>query len=350
MPRTARIDAPGALHHVIIRGIERRKIFLDDRDYADFLDRLADLIPATNTTCLAWVLMTNHAHFLLRSGPDGLSGFMRRLLTGYAVKFNRRHKRHGQLFQNRYKSILCQEDIYLKELLRYIHLNPLRVGMVECIETLKEFRYSGHGVLLGSQKRPWQETGYVLDQFGGTVPTARRRYLSYVRAGVDQGRREDLTGGGLIRSLGGWSAVKRQRRQKMGRLKGDERILGDPEFVHHILEQASEQLERGYELASRGWDKEKVARQVASLYNISPEEIYRKGRQQIRMEARSLFCYWCSRELSLSLSDIAKALSMTPAGVGYAVRRGEKITLDKGLRLKDLDTEIIKDVPSNYQP
>jgi REP-associated tyrosine transposase len=334
MPRTARIDAPGVLHHVIIRGIERRKIFWDDTDYDDFLDRLATLLPETQTICLAWVLMTNHAHFLLRSGPNGLSGFMRRILTGYAVKFNRRHNRHGQLFQNRYKSILCQEDAYLKELIRYIHLNPLRAGMVENFDELKAFPYSGHAVLMGSQKRPWQDSGYVLNQFGGSLRTARRRYLTYVRAGVEQGRREDLSGGGLIRSLGGWSEVKRQHRQKMGRLKGDERILGDTEFVHCILEQANEQLERGYALASRGWDQEKVAREVASLYKISPEEIYRKGRQQVRMEARSLFCYWCSRELGRSLTDLATILGLSPAGVGYAVRRGEKIALDKGYRLK----------------
>ena len=339
MPRTARLDAPGVLHHVIIRGIERRKIFWNEADYEDFLDRLAGLIPETQTTCLAWVLMTNHAHFLLRAGPDGLSGFMRRLLTGYAVKFNRRHHRHGQLFQNRYKSILCQEDAYLKELVRYIHLNPLRAGMVESVAQLKDFRYSGHAVIMGNRKRPWQDSGYVLDQFGGSLRTARKRYLAFVRSGVEQGRREELTGGGLIRSLGGWSEVKRQRRKKMGRLKGDERILGDSEFVQHTLEQADEELERRYALASRGWDQDKVARQVASLYNLSPAEIYRKGRQRVRMEARSLFCYWCSRELGLSLTDIAQSLGMTPAGVGYAVRRGEKLALDGGYRL---DGKILK--------
>jgi REP element-mobilizing transposase RayT len=334
MPRKARIDAPGVLHHVIIRGIERRKIFLDDTDYDDFLDRLAALIPETQTTCMAWVLMTNHTHFLLRSGPHGLSGLMRRLLTGYAVKFNRRHRRHGQLFQNRYKSILCQEDAYLKELVRYIHLNPLRAGMVEGVDRLQAFRYSGHAALMGRLKRPWQDTGYVLDQFGGSLRTARRRYLAYVRAGVEQGSREELTGGGLIRSLGGWTEVKRQRRSKMGRLKGDERILGDSEFVQRILEQANEQLERGYALAGQGWDQEKVALKVASLYRIAPEEIYRKGRQQVRMEARSLFCYWCARELGLPLTDLAAALGLTPAGVSYAVRRGEKIALDRGYRLE----------------
>jgi chromosomal replication initiation ATPase DnaA len=122
----------------------------------------------------------------------------------------------------------------------------------------------------------------------------------------------------------------------MGRLKGDERILGDSEFVQRILEEANEQLERGYALAGRGWDQKKVAGQVASLYKISPEEIYRKGRQEVPLKARSLFCYWCSRELGLSLTDLAQSLGMTPAGVGYAVRRGEKLALGWWHRLEEV--------------
>ena len=119
MPRQARLDAPGVLHHIMIRGIERRKIFLDIWDREDFLDRLSSLLPETQTACYAWTFLSNHAHFLFRTGWVPLAKVMRRLLTGYAVRFNRRHRRHGQLFQNRYKSIVCQEDAYLKELVRY---------------------------------------------------------------------------------------------------------------------------------------------------------------------------------------------------------------------------------------
>ena len=135
MPRKARIDAPGALHHVIVRGIERRKIFRSDYDRKNFLNRLEKLIPDTQTDCFAWALIPNHVHLLLRTGLIPVSVFMSRLLTGYAVWFNKKYRRHGQLFQNRYKSILCQEDLYLKELVRYIHLNPLRAGQVENIKT-----------------------------------------------------------------------------------------------------------------------------------------------------------------------------------------------------------------------
>ena len=109
MTRLARLDAPGVVHHVIIRGIERRKIFLDEKDCQDFVERLGDLLLDTGTKCYAWALLTNHAHFLLRTGQVGLADLMRRLLTGYAVRFNRRHRRHAHLFQNRYKSIVCQE-------------------------------------------------------------------------------------------------------------------------------------------------------------------------------------------------------------------------------------------------
>ena len=105
MPRQARLDAPGVLHHIMVRGIERREIFKNDEDRKDFLDRLAKLLPMTETSCYAWVFMPNHAHFLFRTGLAALSAVMRRLLTGYAVGFNRRHKRRGQLFQNRYKSV-----------------------------------------------------------------------------------------------------------------------------------------------------------------------------------------------------------------------------------------------------
>ena len=117
MPRKARVDAAGALQHIIIRGIERRKIFRDDGNRNNFLDRLDSILLDTRTPCYAWALIPNHAHLLLRTGLVPIATVMRRLLTGYAVSFNRKYRRHGQLFQNRYKSILCQEDPYLKEYL-----------------------------------------------------------------------------------------------------------------------------------------------------------------------------------------------------------------------------------------
>jgi len=107
MPRKARIDSAGALHHIICRGIERKEIFKDDIDRNNFVDRLGSILAETKTPCFAWALIPNHFHLLLRTANVPIATIMRRLLTGYAVTFNRRHCRHGHLFQNRYKSILC---------------------------------------------------------------------------------------------------------------------------------------------------------------------------------------------------------------------------------------------------
>ena len=171
MPRSARLDAAGVLHHIMIRGIERRNIFRDNPDRDDLLERLSSLLPETQTICYAWALIPNHAHFLFRSGPSGIASLMRRLLTGYAVSFNHRHNRSGQLFQNRYKSIVCQEDIYFKELIRYIHLNPIRARIIP-LDDLNRYPYTGHSALMGTQKRPCVRgrEGDVLQYFNNPHP------------------------------------------------------------------------------------------------------------------------------------------------------------------------------------
>ena len=333
MPRKARLDAPGVLHHIIIRGIERRKIFRDDHDKDNFTDRLSILLSETKTICYAWALMSNHAHFLFRSGDTGISTLMRRLLTGYAVYFNRRYHRHGQLFQNRYKSIVCQEDIYFKELIRYIHLNPFRAKLVRDIEGLNEYPYSGHSVLMRKNKREWYDAEYVFSYFGRKVSEARKRYISYVKEGIGQGRRPELVGGGLIRSLGGWSEAKRLRLKGQYRVKGDERILGESEFVSGLLSEANEKLNRRYELKGLGYDFEKVSRRVSSLYGMSEDEIYLKSRSRVQVEARDLLCYWAVSELGMSLTDVARRLGMSQPGVGYAVKRGKNIAGTRDYRL-----------------
>ena len=333
MPRSARLDAPGVLHHIIIRGIERRALFRDDFDRENFLQRLSILVPETQTTCYAWVFMPNHAHFLLRSGSGGIAHLMRRLLTGYAVSFNRRHHRHGQLFQNRYKSIICQKDVYFKELVRYIHLNPVRAKMVPDLGGLNKYPYCGHSALMGKQKRNWQETDYVLSLFGNAPAAARRSYAAYVKTGYGQGRRPELTGGGFIRSLGGWAETKKLRLKGQDRLKGDERILGDSDFVTSILAEVNEKLDRYYELKSQGYAIEQVEKRVMEIFGVEKDVIYSKGRRKIQVSARSLLCYWAVRELGYTTTELAKRLGMTQPAVSYAVSRGEQIAKERNYSL-----------------
>src|SRR3974377_812126 len=139
MPRQPRLDAPGTLHHVMVRGIERTVLFRDDRDRTDFAARLATLVEDGAWTVCPWAPLPNHAHLLVRTGQRPLARSMRSLLTGYAGTFNRRHKRVGHLFQNRYKSIVVEAEAYLLELVRYLHLNPLRAQVVANLRALDRF-------------------------------------------------------------------------------------------------------------------------------------------------------------------------------------------------------------------
>jgi putative transposase len=332
MPRKARIDAPGALQHIIVRGIERRKIFFDDLDRDNFIERLGAVLTETNTPCFAWALIPNHLHLLLRTGATPIATVMRRLLTGYAVSFNRRHGRHGQLFQNRYKSILCQEDLYLLELVRYIHLNPLRARLVKGLKELNEFKYSGHCVLMGKRQLGWQDADYILKFYGSTNSTARRGYREYVKKGIAGGRRPDLVGGGLLRSAGGWSAVKALR-GGAERIKGDERILGEGDFVETVLKGAQESLEHGYELEARGYGFDWLVERVAQLLELEPEDVLAAGKYAQSVKARSLLCYWGVRELGMTTVELAKKVNLAQPTVSQAVSRGQKIAEDLGVNL-----------------
>ncbi len=332
MPRKARIDAPGAIHHIICRGIEGCKIFRDDADRDSFVERLGRVISETQTPCYGWALIPNHFHLLIHSGKVPISTVMRKLLTGYAVSFNRRHRRHGHLFQNRYKSILCQEEPYLFELVRYIHLNPLRARIVSSLGQLDRHRYCGHSAIIGKMKNEWQDTDKVLSLFGKRVAAARRHYRDYVEKGIALGKQPRLTGGGLIRSVGGWKALESFRKLKI-HIKGDERILGDSDFVAAVLEEQNERLERYYRLRAKGLDFDKVVKRVAAIFELKPEEILSTGKQRLRVRARSVLCYWAVKELGMSGSSVAKLLSIGQPAVSRAVGKGENLVAEMTLKL-----------------
>jgi putative transposase len=332
MPRRARIDAPGALHHVIIRGIERRKIFRSDDDRHNFLSRLSELVPETKTECFAWALIPNHAHFLFRTGSVPVSVLMSRLLTGYAGWFNKKYRRHGPVFQNRYKSILCQEDPYLQELVRYIHLNPLRAGIVSDMGGLDNHSWCGHSVLMNQTEQPWQDIDYVYRLFSSRRREARKRYREFVEKGISEGRRPDLTGGGLLRSSGGWRGLKGFRKAGI-RVKGDERILGDGDFVETVLASAEEALEERYALKARGYDFDRAVARVAEVMGMTPEQVTALGKSPQTVRARALLCFWAHRRLGMSTIEIARKLKISQPAVSRLSRRGERIEKETQVEL-----------------
>ncbi len=331
MPRQSRIDAPGALHHLIIRGIEKKAIFRDDQDRDNFLSRLGNILLQTSTPCYAWALLPNHVHLLLRSGLVPIATVMRRLLTGYAQEFNRRHHRHGQLFQNRYKSILCQEDPYLLELVRYIHLNPLRAGLVKDLGDLASYRYGGHGVLMGRSEQKWQDKDYVLSLFGKTERQGRKEYESFMAKGANQGRRPDLVGGGLLRSVGGWSSLKANWLKGL-RIKGDERILGSEDFVERVLRDAKEELEQRTRFKRLGFNWDVLLGKVAEHCDVQRSSLTDRGKQRGAVKARSILSYLAVRRLGMSVKEVGAKLNLTPSAVSKLVTRGQGMADESGIQ------------------
>ena len=322
MPRLARLDAPGVLHHVIGRGIERKKIFLNNRDRNDFVARLGELAEDDSMDIYAWALLPNHFHLLCKTNKRPLSSSMRKLLTGYVVNFNKRHKRHGHLFQNRYKSIVCQEDAYLKELVRYIHLNLIRAGLVKDIKALNRSPWSGHSALMGYIKRDWQDTGYILSFFGKTR-SGKSNYLKFIQQGIELGSRPELVGGGLIRSLGGWAEVLALRGRDEKQVS-DQRILGDGEFVATVLSEIDDLGKMNLRLATKKMDLSSFAKRLCKVRGVSIGELRSGSRRHEIVEARRVFCWLSVKELGYSGAEVARYLGVTTSCVTRAASSGEK--------------------------
>jgi REP element-mobilizing transposase RayT len=321
------------------RGIDRSVIFRNSRDRDDFIRRLSAILRETRTRCYAWVLLPNHFHLLLKTGFVPIAQVMRRLLTGYAVSHNRRHGRTGHLFHNRYKSILCDEESYFLELVRYVHLNPVRAGLVKDMQALDGYRYGGHSAIVGKQIRDWQDTETVLRFFSEKGSVARQRYRRFVEKGLNQGRRDDLTGGGLIRSAGGWSAVQALRRQHAIR-KSDERLLGNGAFVERVLKEAEERMERRLRLEARGVTIDTLIRRVCEVVGCTEQEVVKPGKERTIVRARSLLCYWAVRELGLPQTDLARMLHLSPEGISLSVKRGEALTEGVGCALREASAKL----------
>jgi REP element-mobilizing transposase RayT len=319
MPRGPRLDHPGALHHVIARGIERRDIFYSDVDRRDLLDRLAQLAPAMDTPIYAWCLMSNHVHLLVRSGVAGLSAFAQRLLGGYASAFNRRHRRSGYLFQNRFKSTLVEPEPYFLELVRYIHSNPLRAGILPDLDALDRYPWSGHAVLLGHLAGPWQATDPVLACFSSRAGGARRAYRAFVQDGLERHTIPDLSGGGLRRSAGGWDRLLGVRRGREA-WAFDERVLGSSAFVHDVLADAPP-----VPIAPIGRrdtsQLDHLLTELAARHGVPRSDIAGPSKRSAATTARADFCDRAHADYGWTFAAIARYLGISRPSVARALHR-----------------------------
>jgi putative transposase len=313
MPRQARLDIPGLVHHVMARGIEGRDIFTNKADHEEFLQRLADILSGNGgPTLYAWALLSNHFHLLIRPAEIHLSTIMQRLMTGYALNFNKHHRRIGHLFQNRYKSIVVEEDLYFLELVRYIHLNPLRAGMVNSLEALEKYTYTGHGVILGKREYPIQNVEYVLSCFSSKRESALEAYRAFVEAGAKQGVREDLRGGGLIRSAGGVVALLARNSDEHE--AADERILGNGYFVESVLNA------RTTVHGSSCLRVDAILKEVSEHSGISVEQILGQSKACIVSKARLEFFRRAQNETGITVTELGRITGRTHVAVVRALR------------------------------
>lgn len=336
MPRGPRLDAPGVLHHVIARGIERGKIFRNDRDRLDFLSRLAELVTETKTSVYAWCLVPNHFHLFTRTGAAPLSTVMRRLLTGYAVSFNRRHRRSGHLFQNRFKSIVVEQEPYFLELVRYIHLNPVRAHLVLDLDALGHYPWCGHSTLLGHRAAPWQDTHFVLAHFGTTLQAARPKYSQFVHDGLTQGQRPELAGGGLRRSRRFWQPAPTLQRGREA-WAFDERILGSSEFVTDILSALPDNDALQIKLQPAEVLRDLVVA-ADRRFAVGEYEISSSTRRPAALSARAWVCYCAMRHHGLTATQVARELGVSRQSVMRGFERAQQLALD------------LEELPSTLRP
>lgn len=306
MPRPKRIHYEGAIYHVTSRGNERRKIVMDDSDREMFLRVLAETLGHHKVVCHAWVLMDNHYHLLLETPATNLSFAMKHLNGVYTQKFNKRHNRAGHLFQGRYKAIVVEKDSYLKELCRYVVLNPVRARMVKHPKEWKWSNYRGTAGLV--KPEPWVETEWILGQFGNEVGKARKAYQVFVEEGM--GKKESPWGDLYSRIYLGSEKFL----EKVHEVGQRHKALDVPKYQKHVVRKSPQE----------------VIAKVAKAYGEKAEAFLKAGKR--RSEARDVAIYLLKKEAGLSLREIGKKIGIGATAVGNRwVKMKERVLREKEL-------------------
>jgi REP element-mobilizing transposase RayT len=295
MARRPRLFAPGLLYHVIVRGNQRQKTFLDESDYQAYLERLGRYRRKFGHTIHAFCVMPNHVHLLVESSHEPLAKFMQGLQQSYSQYFNLRHRKTGHVFQGRYKAIVCQQDEYLLQLIRYIHLNPIRAGMVKEPE---QYLYSGHRAYLEGKATEVIDPRKVLGLMGG-----RARYRAFIRDGMKEGHKEE------------YYDVE------------DQRFLGAVGFGEKLQDQHEEPR------AKKRRPLDKIVGELGEEVGIDTTELKSAIRNWPVSKARTMIGYVLVRRQGYALSEVARYFARDAATVGTLIGRlAERIAEDEKLR------------------
>ena len=315
MARKPRIEYPGAFFHTIVRGNNRENVFRESGDYVRYLQKFARSCREGDITLYAFCLMPNHIHLLLEMGEVLLSKVLQRFHTWYTQYFNRRYGRVGHLFQGRYKAIVCDKDAYLLELVRYIHLNPVRAGLVDSPE---DYPWSSHRIYLGVDKTGMIDPSFVLKQFSDGLSAARRSYESFVMEGSRQGRRDDL--------------------YKVS----DQRILGDEAFRKEVFRRRGGGANESLGMPTVHFELNELEEIMQNVMGFEPGSLRSGGRFGTWL--RRIFCYIARTYGSHKGKDVAVHIGRDLATVTHAVRFIENLLHAGDQRTPDLINGIREEV------
>ncbi len=309
----ARLETPGSLAHIMAHSIEGKELFLDDDDKNEFLSRFAKGLAECDFQCYAWALMDNHYHLLIRTGHLPMSKLMRALNGGYARYYNKKYKRRGYLFQDRFKSVLCQDQEYAAQLIKYIHLNPLRAGKVKSLDQLKDWAWCGHGFLSGvmnAKGEEFQNRKECLRRFGDNEHDALIAYLESLSQYCQSGNNK--TAGQLPIT---------EATEIAGSCKGWPAVIGDPEFVKKAMQQYKVYLNRKHRKDDYPYVLETISNKVCKEYDITREELMKRGKSNKRSHARAALCYQLHNIELIPLSIIAGYLRTTISPIAALLKK-----------------------------
>ena len=291
MARKSRIHIPGGVYHVMLRGNGGQVIFPDPDDGKHFLDLLAEGTGRFGFRCHGYCLMPNHVHLVLQVGAIPLSRALQNLSFRYSRHINARERRVGHLFQGRYKAILVDGERYLLELVRYVHLNPVRAGLTK---TPEAWRWSGHRAYLGRAAAPWLTTDWVLSLLAPGAGDARAAYRAFVADGMGEGRRAEFHAGN----------------------GGGGRLLGDDSFIERAMAEAGERPETPPSLDA-------IIAAVAKAYGVAAAALADPSRERRMAQARGLAGLIARDTGAATLSELAARFGRELSSYSRTVRRVE---------------------------
>jgi len=287
MARKPRIEFEGGFYHVIVRGNQRQKVFLEENDFSKYLEFLNDYKDRYVFWIYAYVLMSTHVHLLIETGQVPLSKILQGVNQRFTMYFNWRYGTVGHLFQGRYKAILCDKDAYLLSLVKYLHRNPVRAGMVRKPE---EYSWSSHREYLGMNKNQLVDTRLLLGMFSEDLKRGRKLYDEYMQE-EEKTSKEDF-----YRTV-------------------DQRVLGDETFVERVKERVENRILAGKR--RHGVSLKEIAKGIEEVTGIALSELRGKGKNSAVMEGRKLLSL-AGREYGYKGREIAEFMGKDPAAVtGY---------------------------------